>query len=773
MKRILHVKITIPAAPRRYSGAAWLLAVLALLLPQLTKADKGSTSLAALQRQVELAKTPQEKADRLIETGKFYLLKPGEDQEDMDNARKYAQAAMEINRQLRSDRLAGDILFLMSQIEKESGRKEVGLQKLKEAIAVYRNARLTANEGLALMELRHYYDWAGPGMNERLRIVQEAIARFAAAKDTVNEAAAYVELGDLYQLQENATDAIISLRKAITLYQAIGHKNLQSVYNLIGHIYTATGDLKNGLNYGHLAVKTATELKDSSMVAATTYNRLAVTYSKLDRLETALELLQKALMFSIKNQWDDGTVQILGNIIDLSIKRGAKMNAQIAFLEKFLVKNYNKITPFVRYTIEEDLRMFFIKSKNIPKAKYYLDKCMQYEREGNLAFNTHLYYDAVEFYLLTGNVRLAKAYLAKMEKLKDAANDPFISQQYYLVSYKTDSASGEFRKAFASHARYKTYSDSIQERKSKYELKVMAARYDLENKDAEIALKSENITLLQKDIASRNEIVIRSNRLRNITIFAMVILVLLLLSLYSRSRIIEKYSTSIAKKNGYLQDLLKEKEWLIREVHHRVKNNLQMIISLIDSQASYLSNDALHAVMDSKHRIEAMSLIHQKLYLTDNTSSINMRIYIKELVTYLKDSLGFNRNISFTTDVDEIELDVSHATPVGLILNEAITNALKYAFPGTLAGKIDVSFKYCDERKVSLTIQDSGVGLPPDFDPDTVSSLGMSLMYGLATEVSGTLRITGEAGTRVLLTFSLPDVFLSRSPGDELVLSNE
>jgi len=737
-----------------------------------SKADNLVEQLIKLQNQQGSARTPLEKANSLLRIGEFYLLKPGENPDDLLSARRYSQAALKINNTFRSDILAADILNLISKIEKESNNKQIGLAKLKQAIILYKKADTPSRHGQALMELRHYSDWSKPGILERIRIVKEAIDCFVRAKDKLEEATAYVELGDIYQLQENSTLAIIALRRAVLLYQNINYKNLQSVYNLMGHIYTATGDLKNGLKYGHLAVDAIVETNDTSVVAATTYNRLAVTYSKLDRLETALNLLQKALTISIRNKWDDGTVQILANIIDLSIKNGSKMNPQITFLERFLVNNYNKITPYVRYTIEEDLRMFFIKSKNTYKSKFYLDKCFQYEQEGNMSFNTHLYYDAVQYYSLIGDFRRAKRYLKKMEVLKDKANDPFISQQYYQVSYKTDSALGNFQNAFVDHQKYKTYFDLIKERKSKYELKAMAARYDLENKDAEIKLKSENIKLLKKDIASQNEIVRRSTKLRNLTIVAISILLLLLISLYSRSHIVKKYSNSIAKKNIYLQKLLNEKEWLIREVHHRVKNNLQMIISLMNSQASYLSNEALDAVLDSKHRIEAMSLIHQKLYLTENTSTVNMQIYIRELMSYLKDSVDSDRCIGFSIDVDEISMDVSHAIPVGLILNEAITNAIKYAFPKGQAGMISISLKYCNQENISLSICDSGVGLPKNFQPQTVSSLGMCLMYGLATEVNGELNIDGNQGTSVKLTFSMPKVFINRSLEDEIVLDD-
>lgn len=714
--------------------------------------------LRELKGNLDNAKTQVEEAKWLIELGYFYLLKPGEIKQDLQLARYYCHATAKLNYELHSDLVSGDVFLLDSHIEKESGNKAAAIQKVNAAIRLFRKAKSPDREGAALMELRHYYHWDGPGMDRRIDIVKLAVDRFAAAGDKIHEANAHLELGDLYQLKGKPAEAISCLRKAITLYKEGKYEALQSVYNLIGHIYTVSGDLNNGLTYGHLAVKVLEERQDTSIVAATTYNRLGVTYARLERFETALEFLQKGLSFAIKNGWDDGTVEILGNIIDTSIKMGGKMNAQISYLERLLQKHSKNMTLFVKKEIEEDLRYFFLKSGNAPKAYYYLNKCLAYEQEGNTSFNANMYRDAVEYYLLVENTTMAKGYLDKYSALKTNTSDLSILKDYYYVSYRADSASGKFKNAFVNHLSYKAYSDSLNLLRSKDELKVLAAGYDLEKKDAEIKLKSENIKLLEKDIATQGELLNRSNTTRNVTIVAFLISFLLLFSLFSRWKIVKQYSNSIAEKNSYLEQLLREKEWLIREVHHRVKNNLQMIVSLIDSQASYLNNGEFDAVMDSKHRIEAMSLIHQKLYLTENVTTVNMQSYIKELVMYLRDSFGSMHHIAFLTDVDEISLDVSHATPIGLLLNEAITNSIKYAFPDGRPGKIAVSFKYNVNTQVTLMIKDNGIGLPPDFDVRQVQSLGMSLMHGLATEVSGILHIDGSDGTTVTLAFDLPNV---------------
>ena len=137
-------------------------------------------------------------------------------------------------------------------------------------------------------------------------------------------------------------------------------------------------------------------------------------------------------------------------------------------------------------------------------------------------------------------------------------------------------------------------------------------------------------------------------------------------------------------QNVSLQQLLVDKDWLIKEVHHRVKNNLHLIVSLLETQSSYLYNNAaLEAIVESQSRIQAIALIHQKLYLDANVSTIDMSSYIQELIHYITDSFGTSHfNIFFLQNLENIFLDVEQAIPVGLILTEAITNAIKYAFKG-------------------------------------------------------------------------------------------
>lgn len=178
-------------------------------------------------------------------------------------------------------------------------------------------------------------------------------------------------------------------------------------------------------------------------------------------------------------------------------------------------------------------------------------------------------------------------------------------------------------------------------------------------------------------------------------------------------------------------------------------------MSLLNSQSAYINNElALTAIHDSQHRVQAMSLIHQKLYSSDNVSSINISLYVRELVSYLADSFITGQRVRFEFDVEPLELDVSQAVPLGLILNEAITNAIKYAFPDERNGIITISLSIDADQVCKLTISDNGIGLPVQFNSKRPGSLGMSLMNGLSEDLGGTFCSESVNGTTITITFA-------------------
>lgn len=261
--------------------------------------------------------------------------------------------------------------------------------------------------------------------------------------------------------------------------------------------------------------------------------------------------------------------------------------------------------------------------------------------------------------------------------------------------------------------------------------------------------------------------------IKNIIICGIVMLLLLLGLLYRRYRLKQRSNIQLQQKqqeinqqNDLLKKLLGEKEWLLKEIHHRVKNNLQIVISLLNTQSAYLDNeDALQALKSSQQRMHSMSLIHQRLYQSDNLAMIDMHWYIHELAGYMRESFDVDRKVQFVLDTEKVQLDVIQAVPLGLILNEAISNAIKYAFPGDRKGEVRISLHTSAAQSYPsgttgsdicrLVIADNGIGLPPGFDPENFESLGMSLMRGLTDQLGGTFDMDGQNGLAITITFQV------------------
>jgi two-component sensor histidine kinase len=193
-----------------------------------------------------------------------------------------------------------------------------------------------------------------------------------------------------------------------------------------------------------------------------------------------------------------------------------------------------------------------------------------------------------------------------------------------------------------------------------------------------------------------------------------------------------------------------------------VKNNLHTVICLLQSQALYLEDDALKAIEISRQRIYAMSLIHQKIYQSEDIKTVDMTNYIPEFIGYLRESFGNPAHIQFQLTIDPVKLDVSQAIPIALIVNEAVTNAIKYAFPDRRPGTITILLQQLEDH-MKLTVKDNGVGMDQVLLDIELNSLGIQLMKGLAREINGAISFDIDQGTRISLIFSLDPLFESHT----------
>lgn len=227
-------------------------------------------------------------------------------------------------------------------------------------------------------------------------------------------------------------------------------------------------------------------------------------------------------------------------------------------------------------------------------------------------------------------------------------------------------------------------------------------------------------------------------------------------SLQARQRELDQKNIFIETLNSSQDKLVKEKEWLLKEVQHRVKNSLQVVISLLYSQSLYLEDGAaIQAIKDSLRRMQAMSLIHQKLYQDNNTSTISMPEYIDDLVAYLHESFDVDNHIVFERAVEPIELDVSQVLPLGLIFTEGIVNAIKYAFLKGQQGIVRLYLGYDGPEHLLLKISDNGIGLPAGMDAMEHNSLGLDLIQGLSKQLKGSFRIENNNGVKITVRFAV------------------
>ena len=198
---------------------------------------------------------------------------------------------------------------------------------------------------------------------------------------------------------------------------------------------------------------------------------------------------------------------------------------------------------------------------------------------------------------------------------------------------------------------------------------------------------------------------------------------------------------------------LQEKEALLKEVYHRVKNNLQLISSLLSLQASRAADAATASLLaDSRNRLRAMALVHENLYRAGNFSEIAMSAHIRSLCAHLGQAYG-SAGIAMVADSEDIALDLDRAVSCGLVINELVSNALKHAFPGGRTGRIDVIFRVDEEGRCVLTVADDGVGLADDVDIVEATSLGLLLVRDLAGQLHGEMTVQRHAGTRFVLRF--------------------
>jgi len=228
----------------------------------------------------------------------------------------------------------------------------------------------------------------------------------------------------------------------------------------------------------------------------------------------------------------------------------------------------------------------------------------------------------------------------------------------------------------------------------------------------------------------------------------------LILELGEKNAELERFTKAELERSAELVSSLYEKEVLLKEINHRVKNNLQIISSLLNLQSREINDEqALNSFRVSQDRIRAMAMVHEKLYQSDDLAKIDFGEYVEDLSADLGSAYGlYIRNIKLKIDVENLFLGIDIAIPCGVIVNELVSNSLKHAFPSGRSGEINISFRLVDHQ-YTMTFKDDGVGFPENLNIGEPSTLGLTIVDALTGQLGGTIKFSRNGGSEVQITF--------------------
>jgi len=213
------------------------------------------------------------------------------------------------------------------------------------------------------------------------------------------------------------------------------------------------------------------------------------------------------------------------------------------------------------------------------------------------------------------------------------------------------------------------------------------------------------------------------------------------------------FQEEIEKEHYVMKLLVDQKEMMLKEVHHRVKNNFQIVSSLLEMQSKDITDEkARQLANDGQNRLKSMAFIHQKLYKSDS-GLINFNDYLRKLIQEISSAYKSQKGVEIQVTIQDIELDIDTAVPLGLIVNEIITNAYKYAFEGVAAPLLSVSIEETTQNNYVLEIKDNGIGFDKNVDVEKANSIGLRLIKGLVKQLNGAMEVFTHNGTTFRINF--------------------
>lgn len=640
-------------------------------------------------------------------------------------ALEYGHKAADLYQKYGMEEALSDAYMLIGTLEGQTGKPEEGADLLHQSIEIKKRLKAYKKLGHAYMNLTLLYRDLGK-LNEGVELIDSAIARFKAQKFELGVKRAYQIKGEILKFAGENDKALVVYQEALELYQQQAQKDPKGevvLINSIAGLYKMLKEYDRALDYYNdgLAILETADLKE---LKGLINHNIGGVYKEQEDYDQALVFYKKGLVFYETIQHPTGlsrSYRGLGSVYHM--------------LEDYeeAIFYYQKATETLASKKNLD---YGDVAKSLARLNFDLYKKLKVEQPNKA--KEHL--EQAEFYV-------TEALLCPAANLEAQLSRYRIGKEVYEVS-------GDASKALNCASEIIVLADSMFEQNKIDAVLELETQYQTEKKELEI----EN---LNQDKALQ----LAENRQQQILLYGVggaLSIVLLLLLLLSRlfaqkqkaNRDLEEKNNLISKQKENLDKQNSEKELLLKEIHHRVKNNLQIISSLLDLQSNQIEDEAaLSAIEDGQSRVKSMALIHHKLYQNEDIATINFKEYVEQLSTQILSVLTHSKpNIQIDID-PKLDFDIDTAIPLGLILNELLTNACKYAFDNRTDGQLKVVLKQQEAGQYQLEVKDDGVGMPEHFELRKAKSLGLRLVRRLSKQLFGKARYQNNNGAHFIITF--------------------
>lgn len=544
-----------------------------------------------------------------------------------------------------------------------------------------------------------------------------------------NLAKIFLEKSDFYQSINSANSSLKINNQKISLPDFY-------LSNLIkGQCYLFLNDFPESSKYLTVALKIAEQLNDP-VKKAKVYNNIGIIYNKQKQVSEEFKNYNKAL-HSIKS-----THSLAAN----KLRNVIYSNIGLFYIEQ---KQYDKALAVFNNCLEfekksnnkanfamsaRSLSKVYFGKKEYKKAIEYAENALTIFKEiGNKSGEADMYREIGAIYLATNQCNNALDYTQKGLKISTQIGELESIKFCYENLAKIHSQLKNYPEAYKNHVLYKKMSDSMFNSEVNNKVTQIQMTYEFEK-------KQKQLQLLQKE--KDEKLQIKAKKQQNLLIaivMTLLFLSVITIGIYSNLKAYKKQKLIVEQQKEQIQKSLTEKETLLREIHHRVKNNLQIISSLLNMQSEDIEDPkVLLSIQEGQSRVQAMSLIHQNLYQSETIDKVSIENYFKELTNYLSTMyLGNSSTIKVEIETANILFDFDTAIPLGLIVNELVSNAYKHAFSKQKEGVILIKITSENQLDYRLIVSNNGEPLPADFDIHKSKSLGIKLVTILSKQLRG------------------------------------